>query len=126
MLNGDFTANDPLHDWYQGNDHWVDESVLLKDLDDLIASYPGAAEFEAPAAFNNLDAGTNEPTAFDLNDSMLDSQQTQAGQTFAPAPSVAPATSGQDYSGDVAMDDVNFDDMMFDFDSLAEDQKLHN
>lgn len=127
MLNGDFTANDPLHDWYQGNDHWVDESVLLKDLDDLIASYPGATGFEGPAAFDNLGADANEPAAFDFNaSSMLHPQQTQPGQTFAPAPSAAPTTSGQDYTGDVAMDDVNFDDMMFDFDSLAEDQKLHN
>nr|OQO23323.1 hypothetical protein B0A51_09458 [Rachicladosporium sp. CCFEE 5018] len=33
------------HDWYNGTDHWVDESVLLRDIDDLIAaSQPGVQQ----------------------------------------------------------------------------------
>lgn len=29
------------HDWFAGTDHWVDESVLMKDLDDLISASSG-------------------------------------------------------------------------------------
>jgi hypothetical protein len=38
----------------------------------------------------------------------------------------APDVSGQTTMGDVAMEDVNFEDMMFDFDSLADERALHN
>jgi hypothetical protein len=101
--------------------------VLLQDLDDLIAAYPSADQFDGSAAFDMGAMDTNEPPAFDLNASMAD-QQTWTTEAFAPtATTTAPAeVSGQTMMGDVAMEDVNFEDMMFDFDSLADERGLHN
>jgi hypothetical protein len=124
MLNGHFTTEDDLHNWYQGNDHWVDESVLLKDLDDLIAAYPSGAEFEGSAAFSMEGAATNELPDFDLNVGMAEQQQTWSMDSSAPT--TAAASAPDMMMGDVAMQDINFDDMMFDFDSLADEQTLHN
>jgi hypothetical protein len=127
MPNTNFATDDELHNWYQGNDHWCDESVLLQDLDDLIAAYPGADQFDGAAAFDMGGMDTNEPPAFDLNASMAD-QQAWTTEAFAPsATTTAPADiSAQATMGDVAMEDVNFEDMMFDFDSLADERALHN
>ena len=127
MPNSNFATDEQLHNWYQGNDHWCDESVLLQDLDDLIAAYPGADQFDGSAAFDMTGMDTNEPPAFDLNASMAD-QQAWTTEAFAPATTTAaaPDSAGQAAMGDVAMEDVNFEDMMFDFDSLADEQALHN
>lgn len=128
MLNGNFEPEEPLHNWYQGNDHWTDESVLLKDLDDLIAAYPDASVFDNSAAFDMGGMDANEVPPFDLNTSMADQQQTWTTEAFAPTTTgtTAPDFSGQGMMGDdVAMDDVNFDDMIFDFDSLADERGLH-
>jgi hypothetical protein len=128
MLNGNCPSEDQLHNWYQGNDHWVDESVLLQDLDDLIAAYPGGAAFDNSAAFNMGGADLNEPPAFDLNAGMADQQQAWTAEAFAPmtTATAAPDVFGQGTMQDVAMEDVNFEDMMFDFDSLADEPGLHN
>jgi hypothetical protein len=127
MPNSNLATDEELHNWFQGNDHWVDESVLLQDLDDLIAAYPGANELDNSAAFDMGVMDINEPPAFDLNTSMADQQAWTTG-AFAPAATTAaaPETSGQGTLGDVAMEDVNFEDMMFDFDSLADERGLHN
>lgn len=128
MLNTNYGSEDPLHNWYGGNDHWVDESVLLKDLDDLIAQYPGGAGFEGSAAFENMPmTSAAEPPALDLNADMVDAQPTWATDMFAPA-ATASAPLQQHEQGataDVSMEDATFDDLnfdsVFDFDSITED-----
>jgi hypothetical protein len=128
MQHGNCPSEDQLHNWYQGNDHWVDESVLLQDLDDLIAAYPGGAGFDNSAAFDMAGADMNEPPAFDLNASMADQQQAWTAETFAPmtTAAAAPDVFGQGTMEDITMEDVNFEDMMFDFDSLADEPGLHH
>lgn len=127
MPNSNLASDEQLHNWFQGSDHWCDESILLQDLDDLIAAYPGADQFDGSAAFDMGGMDTNEPPAFDLNDSTADQQAWTTGALAPPATTTAaPDVSGQATMGDVAMEDVNFEDMMFDFDSLADERALHN
>ena len=132
MPNSNFATDEQLHNWYQGNDHWCDESVLLQDLDDLIAACPGADQFDGSAAFGMGGMDANEPPAFDLNAGMAEADQPAwTTDAFVPTATTtaampAPDVSGPATMGDVAMEDVNFEDMMFDFDSLADERALHN
>ena len=132
MLYGNDSADGALHNWYNGNDHWADESTLLQDLDDLIAAYPNATGFEGAAAFDGMMCGaeTTEPPLFDLNTS-IDTQTHQTWTTEASAPaantiSSALDSTAKDVSADVSMEDATFDDLnfdsVFDFDSMVEDQ----
>jgi hypothetical protein len=125
MLNGNDSAEDPLHNWYEGNDHWVDESTLLQDLDDLIAAYPNANGFEGSAVFDEMPgAGADEPPLSDLNAGQQQTWTTEAFATAANTSSAQDATA-QGMSADVSMEDVTFDDLnfdsVFDFDSMVDD-----
>jgi hypothetical protein len=104
------------------------ESILLQDLDDLIAAYPGGAGFDNSAAFDMGGADMNEPPTFDLNASAADQQQAWTAEAFAPmtTAAAAPDVFGQGTMEDITMEDVNFEDMMFDFDSLADEPGLHH
>ena len=135
MLNGNNSADDALHNWYNGNDHWANESTLIQDLDDLIAAYPSANGFEGSAAFDEMRSGaeTNEPPLFDLNASMDAQQQTWTTDAFAPTANTSSAAqdpTAQAISADVPMEDVTFDDLnfdsVFDFDSMVEGQETGN
>jgi hypothetical protein len=129
LLNGNESADAALNNWYNGNDHhWADESTLLQDLDDLIATYPSANGCEGSAAFGEMcGADTHEPPLFDLNAGMDPQQQTWTKDAFAPATNdnVAPGATAQGMSADVSMEDAIFDDLnfdsVFDFDSMVDD-----
>jgi hypothetical protein len=128
MLNGNDSAEDALHNWYQGDDHWVNESTLLQDLDDLIAAYPSANGLEGSAAFDETcGAQTDEPPLFDLNAGMEAQQQTWTTEAFAPTANTSSAqdATAQGMPGDVSMEDATFDDLnfdsVFDFDSMVDD-----
>lgn len=122
MLSGNYAKDPKAHDWFNGTDHWVDESVLLKDLDDLIAT--SGAVFEGVGAFDmSATGGLGEPPAFDLNNGMPAQQEQQAHNqdfswatdAFAPSGSAnATAAVAKASSGDVAMEDVSFEDLNFD------------
>jgi hypothetical protein len=132
MLNGNEPADAALNNWYNGNDHWADESTLLQDLDDLIATYPCANGYEGSATFDEMrGAETDEPPLFDLNAGMDSQQQTWTTEAFAPtATSAQDVTTTQGMSGDVSMGDVTFDDLnfdsVFDFDSMVDEQGAAN
>lgn len=125
MINGNDSAEDALHNWYEGNDHWANESTLLQDLDDLIAAYPNANAFEGSAAFDEM-RGADEPLPFDLNASMDVQQQTYTTEDFGLTADTSSAqdSTAQGVSGDISMEDATFDDLnfdsVFDFDSMIE------
>jgi len=135
MLNGNGPAEDALNNWYNGNDHWADESTLLQDLDDLIATYPSADQFGGSTAFEEMRGAESEPPLFDLNASTDGpQQQTWTTDSFAPTPNTSfaqeAAAQGTSTSADVAMEDATFDDLnfdsVFDFDSMVDDPKTGN
>lgn len=100
LLHGNHTEDATAHDWFNGTDWGADESVLLKDLDDLIAS--------SGAGFAGVD-GMNvaaEPPGLDLNAAP---QQNWSTEALVPG-GLGAAGGGED----VAMEDVGFDDLNFD------------
>jgi hypothetical protein len=126
ILNSNEATEEALHNWWNGNDHWADESTLLHDLDDLIAAYPSANGSENSAAFDEMRSTENEPPLFDLNAGMEPQQQTWTTDSFAPtATASAQDTTAQGVSADISMEDATFDDLnfdsVFDFDSMVDD-----
>jgi hypothetical protein len=126
ILNSNEATEEALHNWWNGNDHWADESTLLHDLDDLIAAYPSANGSENSAAFDEMRGTENEPPLFDLNAGMEPQQQTWTTDSFAPtATASAQDTTAQGVSADISMEDATFDDLnfdsVFDFDSMVDD-----
>lgn len=125
LLHGNYARDDAAHNWFNGTDHWVDESVLLKDLDDLIAASGNG--FEGAGTFAT-GAGSDEPPAFDLN-AGFDTQPQENGPSWTSNAFASPTNAFDGgIQNDVAMEDVSFDDLnfdsVFDFDSIAEDNSV--
>jgi len=112
------TAAHP-HDWFAGTDHWVDESVLMKDLDELIAASSGAA---LPATMATA-AGRQMTQSQAVRHAGLGLDDA-AWMADAFAGVGPPATTSATASGDVAMAEPDFTDLdfedVFDFDPVIE------
>ena len=58
------------HDWYSGTDHWVDESVLMQDLDDMVFAASGLDNTTTQQISNTTVADSDIPPLPDFNDTM--------------------------------------------------------
>lgn len=106
------------HDWFAGTDHWVDESVLMKDLDDLIAASAAAPQPTIAAAADSQVANpqSTQQAGLGMDDTAWLSDAFASVDNEITTATMAPA--------DVAMAEPDFTDLdfgdVFDFDPVIE------